>query len=119
MHLNDQATAEWYEAALRSQNRFTDFARADIPFDNVLFRKSPVVWDEFMPNWSGITTVQSTTQGSWVMLNSKFIQVKYDNQTNFMTTPFVKPENSSNDLVLHEDVTSDTQESDEFLALAA
>jgi hypothetical protein len=27
------------------------------------------------------------------MLNSKFYVVKYDNQTNFMTTPFVKPEN--------------------------
>ncbi len=119
MHLVDQSTAEWYEAALASQNRFTEYQRADIPFDNVLFRRSPVVWDEFMPNWSGITTVQSTTQGTWLMLNSKFFQVKYDAQTNFMTTPFVKPENSTINLVLHEDVTSETQESDEFLALAA
>jgi hypothetical protein len=93
MHLVDQATAEWYEAALASQNRFTEYQRADIPFDNVMFRKSPVVWDEFMPNWSGTTTVQSTTQGSWVMLNSKFVQVKFDNQTNFSPTPYVKPEN--------------------------
>lgn len=93
MHLVDQNTAEWYEAALRSQNRFTEYQRADIPFDNVLFRRSPVVWDEFMPNWSGTTTVQSTTQGTWVMINSKFFQVKYDAQTNFSTTPFIKPEN--------------------------
>lgn len=93
MHLVDQSVAEFYEAALRSQNRFTDFTRADIPFDNVMFRKSPVVWDEFMPNWSGITTVQSTAQGTWVMLNSKFVQVKYDAQTNFTTTPFIRPEN--------------------------
>lgn len=91
MHLSDQSTAEFYEAALRSQNRYTDYTRADIPFDNILFRKSPLVWDEFMANWSGITTTQSTTQGTWVMLNSKFIQVKYDTQTNFITTPFVRP----------------------------
>ncbi len=93
MHLVDQSTAEFYEAALRSQNRFTDYTRADIPFDNVAFRGKPVVWDEFMSNWSGATTVQSTTQGTWVMMNSKFLQVKYDAQTNFITTPFVRPEN--------------------------
>src|SRR5678809_30426 len=40
MHLVDQSTAEWYEAALASQNRFTDYQRSDIPFDNVLFRKT-------------------------------------------------------------------------------
>lgn len=93
MHLVDQSTAEWYEAALASQNRFTDYQRADIPFENVAFKKQPVVWDEFMPNWAGGTTVQSTTQGTWAMLNSKFIQFKYDNQTNFLTTPFIRPEN--------------------------
>ena len=93
MHLVDQSTAEFYEAALRTQNRYTDFERADIPFENVAFKKKPVVWDEYMPNWSGTTTVQSTTAGSWVMINSKFFQVKYDAQTNFMTTPFIKPEN--------------------------
>lgn len=92
-HLVDQNTAEWYEAALASQNRFTEYQRADIPFDNVLFRRSPVVWDEFMPNWSGITTALSTTQGTWVMINFDYFQVKYDAQTNFSTTPFIKPEN--------------------------
>ena len=90
-HLVDQSTSEFYEAALRSQNRYTETMRADIPFQNIAFHGSPVVWDEFMPNWSGATTVQSTTQGSWVMLNSKFIQVKYDTQTNFITTPFIRP----------------------------
>lgn len=93
MHITDQATFELYEAALASQNRYTETQRADIPFSNIAFHGKPVVWDEFMPNWSGATTVQSTTQGSWVMLNSKHFLVKYDSQTNFMTTPFVRPEN--------------------------
>jgi hypothetical protein len=89
----DQSTQELYVAALRSQNRFTDTMRADIPFDNVAFHRQPVVWDEFMPNWSGATTVQSTTQGTWLMLNSQFMQMKYDAQTDFITTPFIRPEN--------------------------
>ncbi len=93
MHLCDQATQECYETALASQNRYVDYKRADIPFDNVTFHGSPVVWDEFMPNWSGITTVQSATQGTWVMINSKFMQVKYDSETNFVATPFISPEN--------------------------
>lgn len=92
-HLADQATSEFYEAALASLHTNQSYARADIPFDNVLFKGKPVVWDEYMPNWSGGTTVQSTTQGTWVMGNSKFVQVKYDAETNFKTSPFVEPEN--------------------------
>ncbi len=98
MHLVDQATSEFYTAALRSQNRYTEFTRADIPFENVAFYGKPVVWDEFMPNWSGITTVQLNTQGTWVMMNSKYIQVKYSSKTNFRTTPFVRPENQDADV---------------------
>ena len=93
MYICDQSEAEFYEAALRSQNRYTDYTRADIPFDNITLFKNPLVWDEFMPNWSGATTVQSTTQGTVLALNSKFIQLKYDADTNFITTPFVRPEN--------------------------
>lgn len=98
MNLVDQATSEFYTACLRNQNRYTDTTRADIPFENVAFYGKPVVWDEFMPNWSGTTTVQSTTQGSWLMLNSKFFQVKYSSKTNFRTTPFVRPENQDADV---------------------
>ena len=92
-HLVDQATAECYEKALRSFHHNMDYKRADIPFDNIAFHGAPVVWDEYMPNWSGATTVQSTTQGTWLMLNSKFLDFKYDSETNFKTTPFQEPEN--------------------------
>jgi len=93
IHLTDQATYELYMAALRSQNRFTDYTRADIPFDNVAFHGQPVTWDEYMPNWAGGTTVQAASQGTWLMINSNFYAVKYDAETNFITTPFVRPEN--------------------------
>lgn len=94
----DQNTFEMYCKALRSQNRYTTTERADIPFTNVAFYGNPVVWDEFMPNSSGATTVQSITAGTWYMINSKFFQVKYDAKTNFSTTPFVRPENQDCDV---------------------
>jgi hypothetical protein len=89
----DQAVSEFYETVLASFHHNQSYARADIPFENVAFHGAPVVWDEFMPNWSGVTTVQSTTQGTWVMLNSKALQVKYDAETNFKVSEFVTPEN--------------------------
>jgi hypothetical protein len=92
-HLVDQSTYEFYEAALRSLHHNQDYSRADIPFENIAFHKNPVTWDEFLPNSSGTTTAQSTTQGTWYMLNSKFMWVKYDSQTNFLVTPFISPEN--------------------------
>ena len=89
----DQSTFEFYTKALRTFHHNQSYERADIPFDNVQFHGAPATWDEYMPNWSGVTTAQSTTQGTWVMINSKFFQIKYDAQTNFITTPFVRPEN--------------------------
>ncbi len=91
INLVDQSTEEVYVAALRNQNRYTDTTRADIPFTNVAFYGQPVVWDEFMPNWTTGSTTQVTTQGTWLMLNSKFIHLKYDAETNFITTPFIRP----------------------------
>ncbi len=92
-HLVDQQVYEFYEQCLRSFHHNMDYKRADIPFDNIAFHGKPVVWDEYMANWSGATTVQLNTQGTWVMLHSKFFQIKYDAETNFITTPFVRPEN--------------------------
>ena len=93
MHLVDQNVFQFYCKALRTFHHNTSYARADIPFENVLFYGQPVTWDEYMPNWSGITTTLSTTQGTWVMLNTKFLQIKYDTETNFITTPFTRPYN--------------------------
>ncbi len=91
MNLVDQPTYELYEAALRAYHHNLDYKRADIPFENLAFHGDPVVWDEFMPNWATGSTTQVTTQGTWLMLNSEFIQLKYDAETDFITTPFIRP----------------------------
>jgi hypothetical protein len=93
VHLVDQNVYEWYETALAAQNRYIGTKRADIPFDNIDFRGHPVVWDEFVPNASDRVVALVTTKGTWYMLNTKFWKIKYDEETNFMNTPFERPTN--------------------------
>ena len=90
-HLTEQQTFELYQAALRSKMQFIEYSKADIPFENVLYRGQPLVWDEFMPDaYSGSTTI---TYGTWYMLNLQFFQIQVEGSTDFVTTPFIKPEN--------------------------
>lgn len=93
LYLCEQATAEYYEEVLAASHRNPSYEKADIPFEAVNMFGRPLVWDEFMPNWQAGTTVQSATQGTIVALNTKFIQCKYDTETNFITTEFKKPTN--------------------------
>lgn len=91
LHICTQGTYELYEAALRSQNRFTSYQKADIPFDNIAFHGDPLTWDEYVGDAKNGTVTQ--TKGSWWMLNTKFFGVRVHADTNFSTTPFVRPEN--------------------------
>lgn len=93
LHVCDQSVYEYYEAALATNHRNPSYQRADIPFENIMFRGKPVTWDEFVPDISTGTTVQTNTKGTWFMLNTQFIQLQYDAETNFITTPFIRPEN--------------------------
>lgn len=93
LHVTDQNTYELYEAALAAMHRNTSYEKADIPFANILFRGKPVVWDEYVPDVAGDSATQSTTSGSWFMLNTQYIGVKVHADRNFATTPFIKPEN--------------------------
>ena len=111
LHLVDQFVYELYVAALRTQNRFHDFKKADIPFDNVAFHGEPVTWDEFVPDVANgtIASIPVAASGTWYMLNTKYFQIKYF--LDFEPSKFTKAENR---LVLPE-----VPESEESLALAA
>lgn len=93
IHICDQSTFQFYEAALRNQNRYVQYTKADIPFDSIGFRGHPLTWDEWVPDAAGDSATQSTSSGTWYMLNSKFFSVKYHNGTNFVAEPFRKPVN--------------------------
>jgi hypothetical protein len=93
LHLADQATAELYEASLAAAHRNPSYQSADIPFDNVAFYGKPLTWDEFVADAANGSATQSTTSGTWYMLNTQFWGIRVHSGTNFTPTPFIKPEN--------------------------
>jgi hypothetical protein len=95
LHVCGQYAYELYEAALAAQHRNPSYQRADIPFDNIAFYGDPVVWDQFMPDVANgtIASIPVQASDSWFMLNTKFFEIRVDSETNFMNTPFIRPEN--------------------------
>jgi len=113
IHLTDQSSFELYVAALEAMHQNPSYTKAELPFESVNGPGgAPVMYDEFVPDVQGGSTTQSTSSGTWWMLNTKFFSLKYHKSTNFKTTPFQKPENR---LVLQEVA----DQSIETLALAA
>ena len=93
LHLCDQSVFELYEACLTTFHQNLSYKTADIPFENLMFDGYPVTWDEFVPDVQGGSATQSTSSGTWFMLNLDFFQIEVDETRNFTATPFVKPEN--------------------------
>jgi hypothetical protein len=88
----DQTTYQVLKAAYYQSYRSQMTTNAKYPFENVMFNNCMVVWDEFVPNVLA-NTLDTTTAGGGTLyfINSKFLGVKYDVETNFVASPFVKP----------------------------
>lgn len=93
LHFTDENMYTLYESALAEKHQNPSYQKADIPFDNVGFYGKPVTHDEILPNWDGGSETVSASDGTWLMLNSQFIEVQVDAETDFAPTPFTKPEN--------------------------
>ncbi len=79
------------ERALALQHRNPSYQKADIPFDNVIFKGAPVVHDEYIVDVdNGSTTI---TDGTWYMLNTKWMGFSYDKKKSFKLGPNVRPNN--------------------------
>ena len=93
LHFTDQLVFELYVAALRNQNRYTDYKKADLPFETVAFHSQAVTWDQFVPDAQNetITGIPVAAAGTWYMLNTQFFMLKYF--LNFEAKPFIQPEN--------------------------
>lgn len=89
----NQETYEAYESALEVNLRYSDTKLADMGFDNIKLKGSTMIWDELVPDlYSGTT---SLTVGTAFYLNTKFYKLVIDKETDFITTPFVEPENQT------------------------
>lgn len=89
----DQVTYETYENALDQQVRYTDQTLGDMGFTNIKCKGATMVWDELVPDlYTGTTAI---TTGTAFFLNTEFYKMVIDKQTDFITTPFVEPENQT------------------------
>lgn len=96
MITTDQTGFETFEAGLRDKTRYTQQSKATLAFDNILFKPGvPMYWDEFMPDLENMVTYDSSSfnTSTYFMLNTKYLYFIVDNQTEFINTPFMKPEN--------------------------
>ena len=90
-HLVDERTYNVYEKALSVFHQNSSYAKADIPFENVIFKGKPVIPDELMPDLKNLST--TLTDGTWFMGNSAFMGFTYDSGKSFKMGPNVRPNN--------------------------
>ena len=91
--LADQIAAETYESALDDKVRYSNTNLADLGFNNVKCRGAVVLWDELVPDIDNGTA--AITLGSAFFINTRFMKLVFDSETDFVTTPFVEPENQT------------------------
>lgn len=90
-HFCDERTYNVYEKALSLFHHNQSYAKADIPFENVLFKGAPVIPDQLVPDIKNVST--TITDGSWFMGNSAFMGFTYDKGKSFKMGPEVRPNN--------------------------
>lgn len=95
--LLDQLSYEHYESALDDHTRHTNTAMADLGFDNLRLKGATCFWDERVPDSENQVVSEADggapTAGTAYFANSRFLELVVDTQTDFITTPFVRPEN--------------------------
>ncbi len=91
--LATQGAYELYCNALQNQVQYTDLRLAEIGFDSVKLRGSTMIYDELVPDvYTGTAAI---TKGTVFFLNTKYYKLTIDRETDFITTPFVEPENQT------------------------
>lgn len=81
MVLTTQTLFEKYESLLTPQLRYTDTDKANLGFQNLLFKSAPVVYDVDCP------------AGNMFFINSKYLTLVGHSGKWFSQTDFVRPEN--------------------------
>lgn len=99
--LGDQVAWETYWGALQSNERYiiTEPRTVDILGGSqaLAFRGAAFIWDEVVPdvqtNASVVDSIGTVTTSTIFNINSEAMEFITDSQTDFITTPFVRPEN--------------------------
>jgi hypothetical protein len=106
MMLCDQYTYQMFERMLyaRGGSRHPPATTLEFPFENLKWKNTMVTWDEFVPDVeNGLPTpaVDTTTGGTIFFINTKFMKLFYDTQTNFIQTDWKSAYNQPNAKTKH------------------
>lgn len=91
-HIVDEDTYNIYEKALSVFHQNASYKKADIPFENVLFKNAPVIPDELQPDVK-TPSATSLTYGTWYMLNSAYMGFTFDKTKSFKMGAEIRPNN--------------------------
>lgn len=86
--ITSQTLYEAYEALLVPNERFMDMSMGDAGFMNLMFKQTPMVFDDDMPFED-----LSTDEHQMLFLNAKYMNFVIGKGKNFVVTDLVKPEN--------------------------
>ena len=78
----------FYESTLTPQVRYTDVEKANLGFQNLMFKNVPMFWD-FQCS-GGTENSTSTTSASFYGLNSKYVGLKIHKDRNFHQSGFTE-----------------------------
>ncbi len=76
----------FYESTLTPQVRYTDTDKANLGFQNLMFKDVPMMWDFQCSGGTEGTT--ATDSASFYGLNSKYVGLKIHKDRNFAQSPF-------------------------------
>jgi hypothetical protein len=99
--LGTQAMYECYESAVDERSRLQTTKLGQIGFDSIKLKGAEMVWDELVPNIdegylpSDANFETNNVAGTAFFVNTAFYKLVIDRETDFVTTPFVEPENQT------------------------
>lgn len=76
----------FYESTLTPQVRYTDTTKANLGFQNLMFKNIPMMWDFQCSGGTEGTT--ATNSASFYGINSKYVGLKIHKDRNFKQSPF-------------------------------
>jgi hypothetical protein len=85
-----------YEAGLHSLKRITHEGTAEAGFENLRFRRLDLFWDEYIASASVAASANEAAGGNVAyFLNTEFLELITDSESDFVRTPWVQPENQT------------------------
>lgn len=89
-----------YERYMATKQIYREPTMAKMGFDNIQFRNASLFWDDAFTTASITAANGLSTYAGFIMLNTEFLHLKVDSQTDFIRTEFQRPVNQDSEAAL-------------------